>query len=50
VVEHLYRGERYEIVKTDTEYRTTAPQVIEFDVPIQAAGQKTIRYTVRYHW
>lgn len=50
VVEHLYRSADYDIVKADTEYKRTSPQVIEFAPQIKAGGQRVIRYTVHYRW
>jgi len=50
VVEHLYRWHQYEIVRADTEYHQTAPQVIEFRPTVKAGGRRSIRYTVRYRW
>lgn len=50
VVEHLYRSEDFEIVKADTEYKKTGPQVIEFSPELKAGGRRSIHYTVRYRW
>jgi hypothetical protein len=50
VVEHLYRGTDFEIVKSDTEYVSTGPQTIEFRPDLKAGGKRVIRYTVRYRW
>lgn len=50
VVEHLYRWPTYEILKADTEYVVTAPQVIEFRATLPPGGTRQISYTVRYRW
>jgi hypothetical protein len=50
VVEHLYRWREYEIVKSDTEYDTAAPQTLEFRPALKAGGKRSIHYTVRYRW
>ncbi len=50
VVEHLYRWRDYEMVKSDLEYKETAPQVIEFQPELKPGGRRSIHYTVRYRW
>jgi hypothetical protein len=50
VVEHLYRGAAYEIVKADAEYTNTGPQAIEFRPLVKAGGNRSINSTVRYRW
>jgi len=50
VVEHLYRWHDYEIVKSDAEYTTIAPQTIEFRPDLKPGGRRSIHYTVRYRW
>lgn len=50
VVEHLYRWNRYEIVKADTEYVKTGERTIEFKPVVKSGGQRSIHYTVRYRW
>ncbi len=50
VVEHLYRGTEYEIVKADAEYISPAPQVIEFRADLKPGGKRSLHYTVRYRW
>lgn len=50
VVEHLYRGDQYEIVKSDLEYTETEPSVIEFLPEVKAGGRRSLHYTVRYNW
>ena len=50
VIEHLYRGEQYELVKSDSEYTAAGPQVVHFKVPLKAGGHRAVHYTVRYRW
>ncbi|MCB1068973.1 MAG: hypothetical protein H7A43_04790 [Verrucomicrobia bacterium] len=50
VVEHLYRWQNFELVKSDTEYETIGPQTIEFRPTVKAGGRRSIHYTVRYTW
>lgn len=50
VVEHLYRGEDFEIVKADAEYRKVGAQTIEFAPDLKPGGQRSVHYTVRYRW
>ncbi len=50
VVEHLYRWNEYEIVKSDLEYQTIGPQTIEFRPELKPGGRRSIHYTVRYRW
>lgn len=50
VVEHLYRGEQFEIVKSDAEYTKTGAQTVEFRPSLKPGGKKSVHYTVRYRW
>lgn len=50
VVEHLYRWSEFEIVKSDSEYKVTGPQTIEFQPELKPGGRRAIHYTVRYRW
>lgn len=51
VVEHLYRGDRFEITAASAEHTPgDAPGIIHFVVPVKAGTRKTISYTVRYSW
>ena len=50
VVEHLYRWHDYEVVKSDLEYQTIAPQAIEFRPELKPGGRRSLHYTVRYRW
>ncbi len=50
VVEHLYRWSQFEIVKADTDYKTTGPQTIEFLPSLKPGSRRSLHYTVRYRW
>lgn len=50
VVEHLYRWEKFEIMKADTEYVAAGPQAIEFRPVVKAGGKRSVHYSVRYRW
>lgn len=50
VVEHLYRGNEFEIIRADAEYEKTGPQTIEFRMELEPASRRAVNYTVRYTW
>lgn len=50
VVEHVYRGGQFEIVKSDADYAMTGEQKLEFRPTLKPGGDKSIHYTVRYRW
>jgi hypothetical protein len=50
VVEHLYRGQGWEIASNSTEYKKTDSHTIEFPVKVAANEEKTITYTAHYSW
>ena len=51
VIEHLYRGETFEITAANTEHRPgEAPGTIQFEVTVRNASARSITYTVRYSW
>ena len=50
VVEHLYRGSEFEILRADAEYKKTGPQTIEFRPDLKPGGRRSLHYTVRYRW
>lgn len=50
VVEHLYRGENWEIVSKSSDYKKDDSNTIEFPVTIPPDEEKTITYTARYTW
>lgn len=50
VIEHLYRGGTFSIVKTDTNFEQIGPQTIEFRPTVAPGARKALHYTVRYRW
>jgi len=50
VVEHLYRGQNWEIQSNSDEYKKTDSHTIEFPVTIAPDGEKKITYTAHYTW
>lgn len=50
VVEHLYRGTDYEIVRTDADFSKVGPQTMEFRIELKPGARRSIHYTVRYLW
>jgi len=50
VVEHIYRGSDYEIIRADSDYTKTDAQTLEFRAELKPAARRSIHYTVRYNW
>jgi len=50
VVEHMFRWSEWKIVDASHEFTKTDAQTIEFRVPVEANGETTVTYTVRYDW
>ncbi len=50
VVEHLYRGQNWEVTAKSDDYQKKDSQTIEFPVTIAPDGEKTITYTAHYTW
>jgi hypothetical protein len=50
VVEHLYRGENWDITEKSDEYKKLDSHMIEFPVTVPADGEKVITYTAHYTW
>ncbi len=50
VVEHLYRGENWEITVKSDEYRKIDSHTIEFPVKIGPDEEKVVTYTAHYTW
>jgi len=50
VVEHLYRGNNWEITQKSDEFTKKDSQTIEFRVPVKPDEERTITYTVHYSW
>lgn len=50
VVEHLYRGETWEITQKSDTFLKTDSQTIEFRVQVAPDAEKTVTYSVHYTW
>jgi len=50
VVEHLYRGQNWEIVAKSDEYQKKDSQTIEFPVTVMPDAEKILTYTAHYSW
>jgi hypothetical protein len=50
VVEHMFRWSEWEIIEQSHEHTKLDSQTIEFRVPVEANGETTVTYTVRYEW
>jgi hypothetical protein len=50
VLEHLYRGDNWEILEKSTDYTKLDSHTIEFPVQVPAKGDATVTYKVRYTW
>lgn len=50
VLEHLYRGNNWEIQKNSSAYTKLDSSTISFPVPVPAKGESTVTYTVHYTW
>jgi hypothetical protein len=50
VVEHLYRGQNWEILVPSSDYKKSEAHTIEFPATIAPDGEKMITYTAHYTW
>jgi hypothetical protein len=50
VLEHLYRGNNWEITDKSAEYTKKDSHTIQFPVQVPAKGESTVTYSVRYTW
>lgn len=50
VIEVLPRWSDWEVIETSQPWTRVDAQTIAFDVPVPAAGEATVRYSVRYRW
>jgi hypothetical protein len=50
VVEHLNRGENWEITDKSDDYKKKDSHMIEFPVQVKPDEEKTVTYTVHYTW
>jgi hypothetical protein len=49
-IEHLYRGDNWEIATKSSEYTKLDSHTIQFLLEIPAKGESTLTYTVHYTW
>jgi len=50
VLEHLYRGDEWEILHKSADYTKLDSHTIQFPVEVPAKGEATLTYSVRYSW
>ncbi len=50
VLEHLYRGNKWEITEKSAAYTTVDSHTIQFPIHVPAKGESTLTYSVRYSW
>ncbi len=50
VTEHMFRWSQWEILEESLKHEKLDAQTIEFRVPVEASGEATVTYTVRYEW
>jgi hypothetical protein len=50
VLEHLYRGDNWEIQQKSTDFTKLDSHTIQFPVQVLAKGDATVTYSVRYTW
>ena len=50
VLEHLYRGDNWEIQQKSTDYTKLDSHTIQFPVEVPAKGDASVTYSVRYTW
>jgi hypothetical protein len=50
VLEHMYRGENWQITDKSTRFNKRDSHTIEFPIKVPAKGEVTLTYTVHYTW
>lgn len=50
VVEHLYRGDNWQITQKSADFTKLDSHTIQFPVQVAAKGEATLTYTVHYTW
>jgi hypothetical protein len=50
IIEHLYRGDNWEVEKCSVDYAKLDSHTIQFPVPVPTKGEATLTYTVHYSW
>jgi hypothetical protein len=50
VLEHMYRGENWQITEKSTRFKKRDSHTIEFPITVPSKGEVTLTYTVHYTW
>jgi hypothetical protein len=50
IIEHMYRGDNWEITSKSSAFTKRDSQTIEFPVDVPAKGEATVTYAVHYSW
>ena len=50
VIEHLYRGDNWEVQHNSADYTKLDSHTIQFPLQVPAKGEATFTYSVRYSW
>jgi len=50
VLEHLYRGDNWEIEHKSSDFTKLDSHTIQFPTEIPAKGEATVTYSVHYSW
>ncbi len=50
VVEHMYRGDNWEITEKSSAFTKRDSHTLEFPVQVPSKGETTLTYSVRYTW
>jgi len=50
IVEHMYRGDNWEIMNKSADFTKRDSHTLEFPVQVPAKGETTLTYSVRYTW
>jgi hypothetical protein len=50
VLEHLYRGDNWEVQHNSGDYTKLDSHTIQFPIQVPAKGEATLTYSVRYSW
>ena len=50
VVEHLYRGDNWNVTAQSDDFKKKDSQTIEFQIPVAPDQERKVTYTVHYTW
>jgi len=50
VIEHMYRGENWEITQKSSTFKKRDSHMLEFPMRVPAKGEATLTYSVHYTW